>query len=70
MNKAVRSAQFVAPKETFSTLTPVITVPSLYKMAQPTGKLEYGQYECSNAFFAYTYSSSGFIKGLLNWDYF
>ena len=37
---AVLSAQLVAPKEEFSTLTPVKIVPSVVTIAAPTAKLE------------------------------
>ena len=37
---AVRSAQMVGPKEAFSMLQPVNTVPSLHSRAAPTGKWE------------------------------
>ena len=42
VNMAVRSAQLVAPKLAFSTLHPVVSVPSVSKTAAPTWNLEYG----------------------------
>jgi len=40
---AARSAQIVSPKERFSTLVPVTTVPSAHSRAAPTRKREYGE---------------------------
>jgi len=37
---AVLSAQLVAPRETFSTFTQLITAPSFSNNATPTGNLE------------------------------
>jgi hypothetical protein len=42
LKAAVRSAQIVNPKELFSILQPVKTVPSFVSSATPTRNLEYG----------------------------
>src|SRR5262245_54261150 len=55
---ATRSAQFVRPKEAFSTLTPTKILPLAVRSAAPTGKLEYGQYASRCAWSAAPINSS------------
>ena len=57
LHAAVRSAQMVLPSAAFSTLQPVYTVPSEHSSAAPTGKREYGEYECLAACSAMSMSS-------------